>query len=188
MPTIAGTLPEIVYREYDVEDIYKAIEKNGFEHLRGAWVSPGVNNGKAGGCAIGQAALNLNVATNYDHFENGEAYSNSVFDDVDDVTDFDDYDAAWREFTLYEQLYALPYDGEWYEKIVEIGIGIPSATCASTIIWWNDAVENGGTKENKDNYRLKTYQEVSDMCRDVLSPHFGTKIKVIEYDYEKYGY
>ena len=45
-----------------VEDAYKALVKNGFEHIRKEWVSTNPDGTILGGCAIGQMAINLGVA------------------------------------------------------------------------------------------------------------------------------
>jgi len=56
------------YKEYTVEQVYKALAANGFDHLRGQWFSQHIDGTIHGGCVLAQAALNLGVSANTSDF------------------------------------------------------------------------------------------------------------------------
>lgn len=55
--------PKPTYIKVTVEEIYEALKKNGFEHLRGVWYKGNGGDLIAGGCVLQQGAMNLGVAT-----------------------------------------------------------------------------------------------------------------------------
>jgi hypothetical protein len=57
----------IKHKTYTVKDVTNAIRKNGLPKIKGQWLSYEENSPwrPIGGCALGQASLNLNVPANH---------------------------------------------------------------------------------------------------------------------------
>ena len=56
-------------------DVIDAIEKNGLEKVQGEYIRYDASNTPVAGCAIGQAAINLDVG----HYERFEQYDDAEF-------------------------------------------------------------------------------------------------------------
>lgn len=83
------------FAEYDtftIKQIYDALAKNGFQHLRGKWTSQDINGVTVGACVLGQAALNLGVVDHsaYDEEDTLVAVLNQF--DVDPDSKWFNYD------------------------------------------------------------------------------------------------
>lgn len=164
--------------EVDIEDVYKALKKNGFEHLRGQWFD--LAGDKKGACVLGQAAMNLGV---YAALE-GASYSTQYW-----------YNEA-IEIGHYQELRNFAHDHSLAEALNEFQLENPATNpwtpicdwgmdeyrIGSVIIYWNDLVERD-PDGNFVGYELKTYAEVAEMAYDVLKPFFGQKITVATFDY-----
>lgn len=159
--------PEIVLVDATVEDVYNALKQNGFDHLRGTWLTDG------GGCVLGQAAMNLNVAASAD-----------VSDVSEESPDWVEYQGAWRQYALDEQLNSvgsLSKGDTWYpdeEYTQPLGIG-------DTIIYWNDkyVYKNGDIGTGVREYVLPTYDDVANMAYGILKPFFNETVKLLKYEY-----
>lgn len=179
----------IELKEFDVEDIYNAIAENGLEHLRGKWIDADSSGKLTGACVLGQGAANLGVFTEAGALQHD---IETFFYDLDKtITDDDeDYEGpdylvdnaveTYSEHTLESALngFSTPDDSKWRASGI-FGVG-------GTIIYWNDKVEGEVWVEGRKvtNYTLPTYQDVTAMAHDLLSPHFGEKIKLAVKRYE----
>lgn len=148
------TLPKNV-KTYTVREVYDALAKNGFEHLREQWFKVNEDGSVAGGCVLGQAALNLSiVATAEDgwwrYIENMEEQPNNTY-------------------TLWDQLnkFHINRKSKWASQ----GEHDPdSLQVGDVIIFWNDLYDFGRK------YYLPTYQDVVSMAYDVMEPFFDKKV------------
>lgn len=172
--------------EVDVEDVYKAIEKNGYVHLRGIW------HGSNGACVLGQGALNLNVVGPMGGFEGiypdtyddeGESLGIMIGDGQGKRIALEE---AYNAFSLERQLNLLSGLDEDHKWVIPRS---HNSSVGSTIIYWNDAPVTDpitGIYKKVDGeyeYILKTYQEVVDMVYDILKDYFGQKVTLLTYDY-----
>lgn len=159
-----------------VEEVYNALVKNGFEHLRGEWIS--YLDGKlAGGCALGQTAINLGVFA-YSPFED-DLYTAGVYLDWANKYWKND-NSGWKQTKPKVRTIANELDK------FEVSPSSPWFTgedAGGTIMGWNDAIDWNADAEGRI-YKLKTYQEVAQMAYDVLSPHFKKKVTLTVFDYE----
>src|SRR6185295_3145145 len=128
-----------------VKAVFDALNKNGFEHLRGSWFREEEDStGKivvVGGCVLGQSAINLGA-------------DQPVSDDGED-----------HENTLLNQLNSFaPVRGKWMENDGMFG-GV-----GEQIIHWNDKCHYANpyetTPAKKLVYDLATWDEVVEMARD----------------------
>lgn len=182
-PTIAGIDQYWTTIEVDIEDVYKALEKNGFEHMRGAWVD--LAGDKKGGCVLGQAAMNLGVYPSPEAFAfNGGPNENWWDRYLNDGGDVEDAYNRARQDNLLTQLNQFvldnPDDNPWTPVNDYGSTGYPIGT---VIIYWNDLVERDEQGYATETYVLRTYKDVAWMAYDVMKPHFGKKITVATYDY-----
>jgi hypothetical protein len=161
-----------------IKQIYEALAQNGFEHLRGEWFD-GLK-GKKGGCVLAQTAMNLGVfAYNpYDSYNDGydsnttpyhgwasKYYSEYLEDFKNGAPEVKNLQSVLDEFDVDPE-------SQWF-------IGNKAGY---TIIHWNDARDYN--EKNLDyQYRLKTYQEVAQMARDILEPYFDQKVQLTTFDY-----
>lgn len=152
-----------------VREVYEALARNGFEHLRGSWYYE-FSNEKFGGCVLAQAAFNLGVLATSD-----ETSYFGIGDYLDDVWDE-------RVYTIYDALNQLEVsrDSKWF------AIDSESAKAGQHIIHWNDLTLLDGNGDPTDEYVLKTYKEVADMAYDILEPHFDKEVVLTVYDYSPY--
>jgi hypothetical protein len=148
------------YKTFTVREIFEAIKKNGFEHLREQWYSFN-NDGKAiGGCVLGQAALNLNVPADSD--TSGDLTSN-----------------------LWAQLNQFDTPEKWIDSMYPMNTRV----AGKAIVYWNDHrvidPETGANVTDADGYvwTLPTYNDVVEMAREVLEPHFDETIKLPHVEY-----
>lgn len=164
-----------------VKEIFEALAKNGFEHLRGQWFSY-MDSVKPGACILGQGAINLGVIP-YNIFEEGET-SLLYGEDLDDREDFIIAEGS-DEYTILGQLnhWQVPPTSRWYVEYTDHGLG-------SVIMYWNDKEnedERGDHYDENDNhlgYILATYKDVINMAREILEPHFNEEVKLAVYDYQ----
>ncbi len=151
------------YVEYTVEEVYNALKKDGFEHLRGQWTSTDMDGAIVGACVLGQTAINLGV------------HANSEFNGA---------------FNLVYQLNTFPVDksNPW---AIAYDIDLPRGA-GDTIIHWNDMEDDAYYDEYGDYdpeeegpiWYLKTYAEVAKMAYEVLSPHFKETIKLAKREWK----
>jgi hypothetical protein len=189
---------ELRTKTFLVKEIYDALDKNGFEHLRGTWFE-GWNDGKpVGACVLGQAALNLNVVADYG--DNHEVHDDDPFDNLlkrvvkypvlADFVDVDDFYAEEdrvesllghignqaENYSLLTQLdkFNVPADSKWLRDDLT-GVG-------STIIHWNDSYD---LKQNKITwkyefvYKLPTYEDVAKMAFELMEPYFDQTVELM---------
>lgn len=182
--------PKFENIEIDVEEIFNAIQKNGYEHARGVWF----NDDKTAACVLGQGALNLGVAGSPNEFEHvwerwfventdelGNAFiewakKEDIYDEdliPQDHLYVDFLDRIQNKFVIglekaLNSLGTVPSDSRWYYA--------PFSPIGIAIEYWNDLSDGS-------EYVLKTYDEVVEMVYDLLSPHFGTKVAITKYDY-----
>jgi hypothetical protein len=149
-----------------VKDIYEAIEKNGFDHLRQEWLAVDWETKKISACVLGQAAINLGIIPKL----SGNTDDSNISDTLD------------NDFA--EELDGLGYvdSNRWrYES----GLNTPGRT----IIYWNDKLIDD--KDPGKGYFLPTYEDVVAMAYDVLSPYFDRDITLstfIEVEIKEEGY
>lgn len=147
-----------------IREVYDALAKNGFKHLREHWFETQMLEEDAfaptAGCVLAQAAFNLGVAVNASNLQDDHAFR------------------EYHEYTLHEQLHAIPYTGATWqpttedaEQWVQDG-GDDERSVADIIIYWND-------KNTDGMYFLQTYEDVKRMAYSVLEPHFDKKIEVL---------
>jgi len=164
-----------VTRTVDIEEIYKAIEQDGFDWVRGTWLHFDEDGKVISACVLGGAAINLGILPTDSHLKiNTEGYDYSKDGYRQEVEDY--YwevreNLSHRNQDLYTQLNALgsvPKDSKWATSDGdEYGI-------ADAIIHWNDTSDY-----DTGEYVLKTYEEVTRMAYDILEPYFGTKITLL---------
>jgi hypothetical protein len=149
----------IEYKEITVKEAFEAGAENGFDLLRGEWFSYEGKTYPVGGCFLGQAAINKGVVA--------ESFALKVETG---------YSSMAEGLNLHDQLnrFLIPVDSKWV---------IPSPFNSLTIrelgrviTHWNDAVEG-------QVYVLRTYKEIVNMAREVMTPFFDEKILVISHDY-----
>lgn len=160
-------------KKIKVREAWEALGKNGFEHIRSDWFSYGEDGLIVGGCALGQMALNLG-AIPYDV----KPYDNNLTP-VEDGFDHNLLSQLNR-FQNVAEAWIVPDD-------TRSGAYDPTA-CGSAIIYWNDAtIETGEINsygEPISEYILKTYEEVSNMAREILEPYFDEEVELVEYNYQ----
>lgn len=181
----------IELKEFDVEDIYNAIAENGLEHLRGKWIDADSSGKLTGACVLGQGAANLGVFTEATALLHDiETFFYDLDKTITDDERDNDYEGpnylvdnaveTYNDHTLENALngFETPLTSKWRVKSI-YGIG-------SLIIYWNDNIENEEWIEGRkvQNYTLKTYEAVTAMAHDLLSPYFGEKIKLAVKRYE----
>ena len=136
-----------------VKQVFEALEKNGFEHIRGSWFKFSETNSNlvVGGCVLGQAAINLGV--------------------LQPIDSEDDYEIDGSLVAALDRI--KPTTGKWNEERYFSGL-------AEQIIYWNDKTKriNG-----KLVYALPTWEDVVEMARDCMTPHFKEKITLSTYEW-----
>lgn len=202
---------EIVILEKTVEDIYNALDKNGFTYLRGQWFEFNEKGQATGGCVLGQAALNLGA-----YGVNDSEMAETYIDDELVAVAFDirfkekrtpgnpdpnaeDYDEYWDSFDeLPPKLICSDEIGRAAMKAGSLTVEgqlnrfpvrskkwehpeIDTTRCGNTIIYWNDA-ETGDSTTWKPIYKLPTYEDVRKMAYTVLKPHFAKKVYLMQID------
>lgn len=158
-------------RTYTIKQMFEALKQNGFEHLRGEWIS---GEGQVvGACVLGQALSNLNAVSQEDLQRSGMGADIKVADSlVDQLNRFEiSPDSKWAGQNWVEnEEYA--EEGYWLYSPESLSLG-------EVIIYWNDqAIDYYNQK-----YFLQTYEEVVDMAYDVLSPYFDETIELPHYEY-----
>lgn len=152
-----------------VEEVFNALKKNGFRHLREEWLDS--KNGKyTAGCILGQAALNLQIVPAADWIE---------IDDSDQQFS-DDLSTKLYAYTLEGQLDRWAYTNKKWR--VPNNDESTRQGLATTIIHWND-YEAYDPKAMASVYVLKTYADVVNMAYDVLKPHFAKTILVMPHEF-----
>ena len=166
-------------RTYTVKEVFEAIKKNGFEHLRDEWTSYGYNGKPVGACVLGQGALNLNVPPSNDNDVHDSPF---IEDLLSNATDYDEqekianvYDELETKYNVVTQLdrFQVKETSKWYQ--------VGRSTCGHAIVHWNDAVDY---EDNDRHYVLETYEEVVDMVFDVLKPHMAKKVRLVSRVYD----
>jgi hypothetical protein len=136
-----------------VRDIYEAIAKNGFDHVREAWLTVDWQTGNIGACVLGQAAINLGIVP---------------------IQNLNEMKADEIGGAL---------NGIFRRQLNKLGEAIPKwqnpdaghHLIGDVIIFWNDLVDYDDEGES-EGYHLPTYEDVTKMAYEVLSPHFDKEI------------
>src|SRR5258708_27766379 len=104
-------------KDVTIREVYEAIAKNGFEHLRKEWLCTNNDGVVIGGCVLQQAALNLGVQ--------GPSRYLSIVSSAD-------------KYSLVEQLnqYTLRKNSKW-AKFAAL-YGTQARGLGNVIIHWND--------------------------------------------------
>lgn len=149
-----------------IKALFEALEKNGFEHLRGAWFRSNYDSVIVGGCVLGQAAINL-----------GAYQPNTGFPNISEA-----------EGTLLHELNKFKQTaGKWeIENSVGQGYGNLVDGCPTVgqqIMSWNDSGKYGGPN-NDFEYNLPTWPEVVEMARDCLTPYFNEVITLQKHEWD----
>lgn len=165
-----------------IREVYAAFEKNGMEHIRGAWYQNGAmtQDGdfiETKGCIMAQGAKNLNTFgsdTNYTSAL-GSAYYKATsvfgaFGSYADITVLDDLNNKRYNNNLHSQLnrYRIAYDSPWFDSYEGPMLG-------NTIIAWNDKYDVKG------DYTLSTWEDVLAMAKDVMTPFFDETVDLLQY-------
>lgn len=169
--------PELITVDTTVREVYKALKKNGFEHIRGTWSTA------EGGCVLMQTAWNLDVrATGWAGHEDAIA---SIGEPPNGTKAYNEWqDKYYKEvdrlnsFALERQLdkWTVPDDSPWSDDETR-GSGL-----GAVIIHWNDkSVYDEKMQEVR--WALPTYEDVAKMAYDLLSPHFDEPVQLVKYEY-----
>lgn len=164
-------MSEITIKEFTVQQVIDAIEKDGLEHLRGKWFVYTFDNKLTGACVLGQGAANLGVITESDDLE-------AIGWDTDlNLPLYDDFDV--RSFgnkapILAEQLnrFKISEENKWYT-------GGNLGAAGNTIIEWNDKHIGYHSRE----YVLPTYEDVVEMVKEVLAGYENEIVYLATRDY-----
>jgi hypothetical protein len=143
------------YKEFTVREIFEALKKNGFDHLRGEWVSTNSRGKAVGACAIGQAALNLGVQASPDE----DTSLGNLYDELQTLEV--DPSSRW-----YVGDFAGGTIVHWNDLRVTDGFGNPQYTA-----------------QKHPKYVLRYWYQVVEMAREVLEPHFDKIIRLPHFEY-----
>lgn len=159
------------YREYTLKDIFDALKKNGFEHLREAWFSS--EDGSKGGCVLGQALLNLNsVSPDIDEAE-AQVEDDEEYGLLHQLNKFSYEGDKWNHYSFEDEIDGEVTTQEFFLQGNQLNLG-------NLIIHWND-LRLYNLDGDDYYYPLETYEQVVEMAYDVLSPHFDEKVKLLHY-------
>ena len=152
---------DVVIKEFTVQQVFEALKKNGFEHIREMWFDTDYGKPTAA-CVLGQAALNLSAAPETDQ-ASGRGF-------------FGGYDPEGFQATVYDQLnrFRNPIPDEI----------VPEGDCGSAIVQWNDSVDHyEDDEEETPVYTLPTYEAVVNKAEEILRPYFDEVVylQVMEY-------
>ncbi len=134
------------FTEFTVREVYEAIAKNGFAHIREEWTAQDFEGQIYGGCVLQQGGMNLGVAVNN---ETGENETSMTL-----ATKLDEF--------------LIDPKNPWYTS----NVGHKGA--GSIIIYWNDKAEFVENEDGEGEYiyDLPTYEAVTEMAYEVLEPFF----------------
>jgi len=178
--TIIGISRSLDIKEVTVKEVFEAIKKNGFDHIRSNWII--TSDGKpVGACVLGQGALNLGVAAEYNYYGN----INNLVPGYSDMP-WPQQEKAHTAITRTAKKHSLiaqlnKFKADKGSKWVTGEAG--SSRAGDLIVYWNDAREYVSEDDFRD-YRLKTYEEVVDMAYDILKPHFDEKLELLSVVYD----
>lgn len=82
-------------KTFTVKEVFEALAKDGFEHLRGNWTAEDIEGVTTGACALGQAAVNLGVYPYHD-WEGDEDGLNNLIEQLDLFQDLSEWGAFNR--------------------------------------------------------------------------------------------
>lgn len=181
MSTLDFGVSAVSLKTFTVKEVYDALAANGFEHLRGKWIDVDSQGKPVGGCVLGQTAVNLGVFAESEQFSDAlyDVYITQRIPDDDDEEDYrsvdDRVDADMETYshnTLEVQLnrFLVPDDSPWNYGAGEAG---------SVIIHWNDQPSDDGK-----GYALATYEAVTEMAYDILSPLFDETVTIAVQEYD----
>jgi len=174
-------------KEVLISDVFEALAKDGFVHIRGSWTEADVQGMITGGCVLQQGALNLGVTTMYAIPGEGIPEDSKSIDGAGLYGDEDPYG-------LIAQLnrFSIRKGSKWTDVPDNDDLSsletLESRGLANVIITWNDTKLNEiGHYEYSDDgdvyvidrptgYALPTYQDVIEMAREVLAPYMDRKI------------
>lgn len=205
-------MTDVIILEKTVKDVYDALEKNGFDYLRDQWFEYDVHGNAIGGCVLGQAALNLGVygTDEEDHSQIEpyvgleaieEAYEiqfkGRKVEEPDPELDYFDEDKNEVPNLVTNEEIATEALKTHVNLTVEDQLNRfrvtvakwkhpddPSGGAGSAIIHWNDAKrrDEKGMLVWPTEFILPTYEEVAKMAHDILKPHFGKKVYLMQVD------
>jgi len=163
------------YKTFTVEEIFEALKKNGLTHLRGQWISA-PDQKVVGACVLGQAAYNLGVPANGD-YEPKQGYGNLY----EELVNFEVTESPWLNEEFYKG------SSYWDSSIDAPFEGAEESNVADLIIFWNDRREykvgDNGMFIATGEWKLKTYDDVVNMAREIMEPFFSNEVKLPHYDY-----
>lgn len=166
----AYDINETEYVTLRVEDVYKAIKKNGFEWVREQYEQINADGEVYAGCVLGQASFNLNVDP-----ANDDNWYHSL---VGQLNTFNvSPDSRWYTEQQPQVGFTIT---TWNDKIIHYGHEMDDASFGGCL---QDAEYD--EKHSVEGYvptewALNTYEEVVQMCYDILSPYFNETIRVIK--------
>lgn len=200
MDAIAFDVKQYI-KEFTVRDIYNAIDKNGWDHLRGMWFDEWDADGKPhAGCVLAQAAINLNVASSSE--DNEDNRKDDWFDAVS-VLQGNDEDWGYRlryelnvasnYYNVHNQLnmFRVSAISPWAKpKGDSVFPTMSSLHLGDVIIHWNDSYSIiGPADEEYDEelgrgnaysvYDLLTYDDVRKMAFELMEPFFDEKVELL---------
>lgn len=154
-----------------VREVYEALEKNGFEHLRGSWFIKNEDGVVIGGCILAQTGVNLGVLV-----KGHEGVPPERYGELDNTL-------TRHTFDLLSQLNRF-----WVsEEAPKFSHSADGNGLGDQIVRWNDAVELGFVEKDgflKKVYVLKTYEEVAAVARELMEPFFDETVELIEFDWK----
>jgi hypothetical protein len=170
MPTVETIIwlkeHNIEYKEITVKEAFEAGTENGFELLRGSWITYNGKTYPVAACFLGQVAINKGIAA--------ETFT---------VQSVIDHRFPIERHNLYDQLnqFVIPEDSKWViPSLVPSMPPLPriARELGRVITHWNDDRD-----DETGYYFLETYQDIVDMAREVMTPFFEEKLFVISHDY-----
>ena len=157
-------------RIFTVKEVFEALKKNGFEHLRENWFAWDTEGKLISACALGQAAINLSTVVSWhDHYDRFER---------------NNFTSSDFKHTLVSQLNKFIVKGgkrnKWVNPTKKFLKTLGTEYCppdlgtdlGDLIIGWNDA-------KAKDNFLLQTYEEVTNMAYELMEPFFDKTVELV---------
>lgn len=153
-----------------IREVYEAIEKNGFNHLREEWVRTTKSGKVIAGCVLGQAAVNLGVLPNESLINREhifESYPKLQFENELDRVNYRDFNELPTPLLNFIFKYSL------ISQLDNVHAGL-----GSDLVDRNDAERytSGGRK-----VFTYSWKEVVAYAKERLEPYFNKKITLIEW-------
>lgn len=151
-----------------VKEVFEAIEKNGFEHLRREWLTRDKNGKIIAGCVLGQAAVNLKT------LPAGELFELYMVDRGKDGLLVDD--------ESYEELRKLAIKHSLSHQLNQISTNEWTLGLGSSIISINDAGEYVGDGLMRRFKYIYTWEEIVNLTKNMLIPYFDQEVTLLDWD------